>query len=231
MSVLLLAAFAGTVLAAEPAPTERLVVQQTNEFRRMQDLPALERNAQLDAAARALGAYMARTDRYGHTADGRDADDRAQAMGYEPCLVAENIAYQYLSTGFDNDRLARAFVSGWENSPEHRRNMLDADVVDIGVAVAQSAGSGRWYAVQVFGKPRSQSLQFRIANRSRETVRYRVDGAPFTLPPRTTMTHSQCRTPRVTVSRPGRDEATTVQPRDGERWVVEPGGALRQAGG
>ena len=45
-------------------------------------------------------------------------------------------------------------VEGWERSAAHRKNMLDRDATEIGVAVAHSPRTGRYYGVQVFGRPR-----------------------------------------------------------------------------
>jgi hypothetical protein len=167
---------------------------------------------------------MARTERYGHDADGRTPAQRVSAQGYAHCLVAENIAWQFRCGGFTTEALAQSFVRGWQTSPGHRRNMLDPDVTATGVAVEKSARSG-WYAVQLFARPQSDTLVFRLSNRSRTTFAYDVDGERFTLPPRTTMTHSQCRPPRVALSLPG--GARTLEPRGGERYVVEPAGAGR----
>ena len=85
--------------------------------------------------AQAFADYMARTDRYGHTADGNQPSDRAKARGYDYCIVLENIAYAFNSEGFTGEKLAGQFVTGWQNSPGHRRNMLDPDVTETGVAV------------------------------------------------------------------------------------------------
>ena len=42
------------------------------------------------------------------------------------------------AAGFATEALGKAFVEGWKKSPGHRRNMLDADVTETGVAVARS---------------------------------------------------------------------------------------------
>src|SRR5262249_23469979 len=131
--------------------------------------------------------------RYGHTADGSRPADRAKAHGYDYCILAENIAYQYSSAGFTADELAREFFHVWEQSPEHRKNMLDADVTDTGIGVAHSPDTGYFYAVQPFARPRSKSLHFQIANRTATTVEYQVGDRTYSLPPRYTRTHEQCR--------------------------------------
>lgn len=48
--------------------------------------------------------------------------------------------------------LASRYFEGWKKSPGHRRNMLEASVTDTAVAVARSARTGRYYAVQLFGR-------------------------------------------------------------------------------
>jgi uncharacterized protein YkwD len=100
--------------------------------------------------------FMARTDRYGHEADGKQPADRARGHGYDYCLVSENIAYQYNSAGFRTAALARDFVEGWKHSPQHRKNMLEPAATQTAVAVARSEKSGRYYAVQMFGRPKSE---------------------------------------------------------------------------
>jgi uncharacterized protein YkwD len=44
-------------------------------------------------------------------------------------------------------------VEGWKRSPGHRSNLRDREAVDVGVAVAQSERTKRYYAVRVFGRP------------------------------------------------------------------------------
>jgi uncharacterized protein YkwD len=209
--------------AREPDPAEvaRLMIDRTNEFRRSQGLTSTTAQRQLNDAARGFAAYMARTDRYGHEADGRQPAQRVREQGYDYCMVAENIAYHFSSAGFSSAELARAFVQGWKNSPQHRRNMLEPDATDIGLAVVRAPRSGRYYAVQLFGRPQSLSVQFRIANRSSDPVAYELDGRPHQLPPHTTDTHQQCSAPRLVVRLPGDREATVVQPADGERYAIE----------
>ena len=199
----------------------RLIVEQTNTFRRANGLEATAPNPALAQAARSFAAYMARTDRYGHEADGREPAQRATEHGYAYCLVAENIAYQFHSHGFRALELAKQLVEGWKDSPGHRRNMLDADATETGAAVVQSARSGRYYAVQMFGRPQAMRIAFRIANRSATPVRYELGGQSYQLPPRVTRTHEQCRAETLTLHLPGSADKTTLRPMGGERYAVE----------
>jgi uncharacterized protein YkwD len=215
--------FAPAAGAREPdlGEAERLVVEQTNELRRSQGLAPTVPQRHLIDAARGFANFMARTDRYAHDADGRQPAQRAGAQGYDYCMVAENIAYHYSSADFRTEELARGFVQGWKKSPEHRRNMLAPDATDIGVAVARSPRSGRYYAVQMFGRPQALRVEFRIVNRSPTVVSYEIDGRRFQLPPRTTGTHQQCNAPRLAVQLPGEREPALLRPANGERYAVE----------
>ena len=219
--------------AAQPVlpDTEREMVERSNAFRALQGLPALQPDPALTRAARAFAAFMAQTDRYGHEADGRQPVQRAQAGGYVHCMVAENIGWQFHSGGFASSPLARAFVQGWIDSPPHRRNLLAPDATDIAIAVARSAASGRYYAVQMLGRPAALRTRFELSNHSRQDVRYTVGGQPFPLPPGATRRHEQCTAAAGVVERPGRGPATLQPPANGRYRIDEAGDGLRLSGG
>jgi uncharacterized protein YkwD len=203
------------------ADAARLIVQLSNDFRRAEDAGATLPDAQLTAAARSFANFMARTDRYGHEADGKQPADRAEEHGYRYCIVLENIASLYHSHGFGTQELAERVMNGWKVSPGHRKNLLDREVTDIGVAVAHSAASGKHYAVQMFGRSQSKRIEFRVANASPATMDYELDGKRFGLPPGATRIHQQCRSARLTVRWPGDQPATTVAPNHGERYEIQ----------
>ncbi|WP_280156271.1 CAP domain-containing protein [Piscinibacter sp. XHJ-5] len=223
--LLLALPLSGLAEVTDHVDVARLVVAQTNEFRRSQGAGPTVANPRLEQAARSFAEFMARSDRYGHEADGKQPPERAKAHGYDYCMVSENIAYQFHSAGFRSPDLAQRLVRGWELSPGHRRNMLDPDVTETGVAVARSPKTGRYYAVQMFGRPNSSRIEFRIANRSASAVRYELAGEWFHLPPHMTRTHGQCRLETLTMRLPGDQDATRIQPNNGERYAVERVGA------
>src|SRR5262249_61513335 len=101
---------------------------------------------------------------------------------------------------------------------DHRRNMLDKDVTEFGVGIAHSASSDKYYAVQMFGRPRSDSIAFEVSNRSGDTVQFTVDGKPVTLGPRYTGTYSSCRPPDLVLPA-AKGEA--VHPHNGARYAIE----------
>jgi uncharacterized protein YkwD len=133
------------------SPALQQVVQLTNDHRAQAGLPPLTVNAQLNAAAARMSNDMAahNTIQPGpgpHLgSDGSDPGQRITQAGYAWRAWAENIASGYPD--------AASVVEGWWSSDGHRRNILSADVTEIGVAVAYSS-TGVAYWTQDFGRPR-----------------------------------------------------------------------------
>lgn len=127
-----------------PTEQERLeaeVVELTNAERAAAGCGAVEVDDRLAAAARGHSEDMAERDFFDHVnPDGEDPWDRARAAGYD-WAASENIAWGY--------RTAADVVDGWMNSDGHRRNLLNCDVVAIGVGVADSSRGPYW--TQMFG--------------------------------------------------------------------------------
>lgn len=228
-----LLAAASSAQGARPDLDEaaRRITAQSNGFRAASNRPELVANERLTAAAAAFAHYMARTDRYGHEADGRAPAERVTAAGYDYCVVLENIAFIQSSAGFSTAELARRLATGWEESPGHRRNLLDPDVTQIGVALAQSEKTRRFYAVQMFGRPKAAALSFSIANESAASVGYRLGDKAFHLSPGMTRTHEQCRIERLALPASAEPRGARIDGElsGGERFVIrgEGPGTLR----
>lgn len=132
---------------------EQGVIEATNGFRKENRQDTLRPNVRLIVIAQNHARNMARQDKFGdndkngHVLDGKGLDYRIQVGGYDFGRVAENVGYQ-----LNKPDPAGSMMQGWKTSPGHRRNMLLADVSEIGVGAAQGK-SGRWYFVQVFGRP------------------------------------------------------------------------------
>ncbi len=198
----------------------QLVVSLTNAFRAQEGRGKGEVNDRLQETARSFAGHMAKTGRFSHSADDATPAARARAHGYDYCIIAENIAYQFSSADFATRELTQRFVEGWKNSPGHRRNMLDPDVTQTGVAVARGGRAGEYYAVQIFGRPASQSVKFTVANRSNAPIHYRLGGKSFPLAPRQIRTHTQCKSEELRFDWPGGQKDTTIRPADGDRLVI-----------
>lgn len=199
------------------------IIEQTNEFRKEQKLPAVKENKELIAAAKYFVEFMASTDKYGHEADGKTPAERAKEHEYDYCLVLENIAWQYNSEGFATEELSQGLVKGWQESPGHRKNMLHPDATETGVAVAYSSKTERWYAVQMFGRPKSAAIQFEISNQSKVTVNYTMGEEEFTLEPRYTRTHMRCSQTTVTFPKGTlkENEAVTLTMENGKQYLLK----------
>ena len=201
----------------------KLIIEKTNDFRVKENRSRVTSNPKLTEAATGFAAYMAKEGRFGHTADGSRPSERAAKQGYEYCIVAENIAYTFDPAGFTSDELGKKLVEGWEKSPGHRRNMLDPDVTETGVAVAQSPTTGYFFAVQMFGRPKALALTFTVTNESAATVSYRIGESSFSLPPRYTRTHEQCRPTEVIFEGAGGEnekKEQTLKAENGSRFVL-----------
>jgi uncharacterized protein YkwD len=198
------------------------IADMTNEVREHHGVKHVNFNSELTRAAEYFAKYMASTDKYSHTADGKSPSQRAEDHGYDYCLVSENIAYVYSSTGFNIEDLAEDLVRGWQDSPEHRKNMLDRAVTEIGVAVAHSTKTGNYYGVQMFGRPKSLSFRFAIENKSEMPIDYNVGERTFELSPHYRQTHEECLPAELVFHLPARSKPDryTFRPQSGDVFIV-----------
>lgn len=179
----------------------KIVVDLTNKFRQEQKLSPVKNNAKLAATAQKFANFMARTDQYGHEADGRKPADRAKAEGYEYCIVLENIGWRYRSKDIDYDLAGEWLTQAWKESPTHRDHMLDADVTETGVGIAKSEKTGRYYGVQLFGRPSSAKIACKIINHAEREITYKIITSQGTksyqLKPRFNRSHAVCRAAQI----------------------------------
>ena len=132
---------------------EQKIIEATNAFRAQNGLKPLKPRVQLIVMAQNHARNMARQDKFGdsdengHILDGHNFEYRVEASGYTFERAAENVGYQRV-----HGDPVLAMMEDWKHSAGHRRNMLTPDIIEIGVGAAQGK-SGRWYFVQVFGRP------------------------------------------------------------------------------
>lgn len=198
----------------------RLIVDLTNELRAERNLSKVKVDPKLNSAAESFARYMARTNRYGHRADGRDPADRVKEVKYEPCLIDENIAYGFRSNGFSTELLADEYFEGWKKSPGHLKNMLDADVTQTAVAIKEGEG-GYFFAVQLFGRPASEMIVFKLTNDAGDEFEYRMGTEEFKLLRHQTRTHQACRSRELEFSwQDAEKREQTVTPQAGDHFFV-----------
>ncbi len=173
--------------------TEAVIIEMTNAFRGLNQLAGVVPNALLKATAQAYADYLARTGTFAHTADGRQPSDRAQSAGYRYCMVAENLALNQSSRGFEARDLATRMVDGWKNSPPHRASMLQAHVTEIGVGIAQAPDADpKFLTVQLFGRPDTFKYEIHVENRSGAAVPFMLSDKRNMVPDQTHVTHTAC---------------------------------------
>jgi uncharacterized protein YkwD len=200
------------------------VLTGTNGLRKDKGLPAVTTEPRLTKAAQEFAEYMAGADKLSHTADGKQPSDRIRAQGYNYCVVAENIAWEFSPSGFTSKSLGKTLVKEWKESPEHLRNMLDPDVTQVGFGLARSDKTGRYYAVQDFGRPRSAAIKFQVTNQTRAPARYEVEGKSFDLEPGTYRIHLSCRQGSLKLQKvgetPAPEDAPALKATDGKRYAI-----------
>lgn len=214
-------------LLPELPQVEQYVIELTNKVRREQNLSTLKVDAALARAARAYAQYLARSEKFSHTADGSDAGSRAEKAGYKYCSIAENLSMNQSSAGFAARDLASRMMTGWINSPGHRANILMKHATEIGVGVAKSSDKApKFISVQLFGRPSSTSYEFQVVNVSEVAVNYTFGGETLDLPPRMSATHSACLPSELVFSKPGgllsaAKELSRMRAEDGKLYTVK----------
>jgi uncharacterized protein YkwD len=139
-----------TDLASPQAQIDpQMALSMLNGYRANNGVAPLALDPQLTAIAQAYADRMAAADDHGHNLDGRsDLATRLQQGGFAFDAAGENIAAGYRT-------LAEAF-SGWRESPDHNRGMLDGEMTLMGIATAYNPNSRyRVFWCAIFARPKS----------------------------------------------------------------------------
>jgi uncharacterized protein YkwD len=129
------------------APVQQLTLALINQDRRRGGCPLLSLDERLNAAANQHAADMARRGYFAHDSPNGDGPgDRVRRAGYAWQRYGENIA-KGMGTAYE-------VVDSWMRSPEHRANILDCrlDQMGLGLAVSRDRTA---YWVQDFATPLS----------------------------------------------------------------------------
>lgn len=137
-----------------PALEDRLAERAADQ-RREHDRPPLQRDADLQRAARAHAIDMLERDYVGHFGpEGRSVADRVgilhrRFIGTAGENLAEHTGLPQRAAAEQTGPLALKLMSGFLESPEHRKNLLNPDYTHEGIG---AAGEGeRLVVVHVFG--------------------------------------------------------------------------------
>ncbi|MFZ1982163.1 MAG: CAP domain-containing protein [Smithella sp.] len=127
--------------------TKDAIITLTNNARAQSGLPPLKENQILDAIAESRANDMLEKQYFAHVSPtGQQVSDMAQSAGYRYEVIAENIGSGDFYTN-------QKIIDNWMQSPGHRRNILSAEVEDIGAAVLKGKMKGveTYITVQIFG--------------------------------------------------------------------------------
>jgi uncharacterized protein YkwD len=133
------------VSSSPAAPVQRQLLALVNRSRREAGCGVFSVDRRLIEAANDHAADMARRRYFAHDSpSGAGAGDRVRGAGYRWTRYGENIA-RGLGSAYDVYR-------SWMRSPEHRHNIIDCRLRQMGIGLAL-AGDGTPYWVQDFATP------------------------------------------------------------------------------
>lgn len=117
------------------------ILGSVNEERRLVGAKPVCINNLLMRAATVQAAYQQQINEMTHTGSGgSNVGDRVTAQGYKWTSASENVAM--------GQTTAKSVMLGWMNSEGHKKNILNPDSTEMGIAHI-----GKFWA-QAFGKPR-----------------------------------------------------------------------------
>jgi hypothetical protein len=128
--------------------TPEEVIKMVNDSRQAEDLGVLMENEKLSQAAQAKVEDMLKEKYFAHNSpSGKTPWFWIEKTGYDYRYAGENLAMDFKSAAEQHE--------AWMKSPTHRKNILNKDFREIGVAVKQGFMEGHLavITVQEFGTP------------------------------------------------------------------------------
>ena len=205
------------------AGAEIAIIEMTNDFRRANKLKSVSLNRTLSAAARRYAKFLAQSELFSHTADGRRPVDRVKAQGYGVCQIFENLALFLDPKGFQTRQLASRVVEGWKNSPGHRRNLIAPQVIDIGVGIFKARGAEKYIAVQLMGRPARLKYRFEIQNWSGGPIPFYFRGKRRVLQPSYSIRLTACLPDYIRFELPSQKAYQRYKAVDGKIFTIKHG--------
>ena len=139
-TALTMAGAADAASTASLTRAESSLLSAMNSARAAHGLRPLRADGRLEQAARGHSSYMLRTGTFAHGAFAR----RIRRVGVRAPRIGENLAWSSGSL-----TAARAIVSMWLASPEHRANLLHPGYRFVGVGALRGAFAGQSNALMV----------------------------------------------------------------------------------
>lgn len=140
----------GSVLGHKSNVTSNQLLAYTNAEREQQGLGDLTVDPQLSKAAQMKAHDMFANQYWAHTSpDGTQPWQWVKEAGYQYSVAGENLAKGFITS--------HGVVTAWMNSPEHRKNILDARYDNVGFAVVPGTlqGDNTMLVVALYGSPQT----------------------------------------------------------------------------
>ncbi|HLD35047.1 MAG TPA: CAP domain-containing protein, partial [Patescibacteria group bacterium] len=128
--------------------TEAEILSYTNASRAESGVPALSLNSKLNQAAKLKAQDMIADDYFAHTApDGTKPWEFLKQAGYSYAAAGENLAMDFTE--------ASSVHVAFMNSPSHKKNIVNGQYTEMGVAVidGELQGHQTTILVEFFGEP------------------------------------------------------------------------------
>lgn len=145
MGLMLLSVFS-TSFAQASEITADMVIKLTNKAREKAGVAVLVKNELLEEAAERKARDMVENDYFAHVSPaGKSPWNWIQDAGYDYRFAGENLAINFTDAEKEQE--------AWMDSPSHRKNILNPDYKEIGVAVRRGVIDGQEtiVTVQEFG--------------------------------------------------------------------------------
>lgn len=127
--------------------TENEIIKLTNLERDKSGAGELKRNILLEQAAQKKGEAILKNQVFKHNFDNRQFSDWVKEENYEYAYVGENLAIDFATN--------IGVIKAWLNSPSHKKNLLNKNFTEIGVAIVEGKfrGENTTLVIQIFGSP------------------------------------------------------------------------------
>ena len=125
-----------------------VLVEQTNDERKVENLGSLTVNEKLIQAAQMKADDMATRGYFSHIApDGKNPWYWFKQVEYNYAAAGENLAVNFTDS--------KDVTEAWMHSPSHRNNIMGENYTEIGIATAHGTYKGKdaIFVVQMFGRP------------------------------------------------------------------------------
>lgn len=140
--------------------TSEKIIELTNEERKAGGLNTLTANQLLEKAAHSKAQEIVASQEFAHNIKGKKFSDWIKEAGYLYSYAGENLAIDFITS--------EGVLEAWNNSPSHKKNLLNPYYTEIGVAIAKGnfQNKNSILVVQIFGLPASAAYPLSSLNQS-----------------------------------------------------------------